>query len=351
MFLAYFLISFFVSILATFLVILLMQKMKIFDRAKTKKRKIHKKDIPLGGGLAIFFSSFLLIFILFFLDIENFNIDISNKHILALFLGSVLIMIGGLLDDKYDLSPKKQIIFPILAALIIIIFGIGPQEITNPFGGVLRLDLGPINIFGLNTIFTLSGLLVFIWLMLMMYSTKFLDGVDGLATSIVFIGAIVLFFLSLEEKWFDLNTAFLAIIFAGSCLGFLVWNANPAKIFLGEGGSIFLGFFLGVLAIISGAKIATTLLVMAIPIIDVLRVIIIRLKNKKSIFEGDNEHIHHQFLKKKYSQKQTVFILSFISILFALSALYFQTRGRILIFLFLLFTMLLTLFIGRFKKI
>jgi UDP-GlcNAc:undecaprenyl-phosphate GlcNAc-1-phosphate transferase len=255
------------------------------------------------------------------------------------------------LDDKYDLSPRKQILFPVLASLIVILFGIGPREITSPLGGIIKLDYFSFDFFSLNTIFVLSAILVFVWLMLIMYSIKFFDGVDGLATTIVFIGSLVLFFLSLQEKWFDTDIAFLAIIFAGSSLGFLVWNFNPAKIFLGEGGSIFLGFFLGVLAIISGAKIATTMLVMAIPIIDVLRVLIIRIKNKKPIYVGDKEHIHHRLLEKKYSQKQVVYILASISFLFAISAFYLQTTARILIFLFLVFLMLITVFLSGLKKI
>lgn len=328
-----------------------MRRLNIIDKAKQKERKIHKKDIPLGGGMAIFFTTFLVILILFFSQSSTFNLDISAKHLLALFLGSLCIMIGGFLDDKYDLSPRKQILFPVLASLIVILFGIGPREITSPLGGIIKLNYFSFDFFSLNTIFVLSAILVFVWLMLIMYSIKFFDGVDGLATTIVFIGSLVLFFLSLQEKWFDTDIAFLAIIFAGSSLGFLVWNFNPAKIFLGEGGSIFLGFFLGVLAIISGAKIATTMLVMAIPIIDVLRVLIIRIKNKKPIYVGDKEHIHHRLLEKKYSQKQVVYILASISFLFAISALYLQTTARVLVFLFLVFLMLITVFLSGLKKI
>jgi len=351
MFLAWFLISFFVSLCMTFLVILVMKKNNILDKASKKTRKIHKKDIPLGGGLAIFISCFLIILFIVLSKNYYFYINVLPKQLFALFLGSLVLMIGGFLDDKYDLKPKKQIIFPILASLIIIVFGIGPHNITNPFGGFINLSNISFSIFSLGNFVVLADLLVFSWLMLIMYSTKFLDGLDGLTTSIVFIGSLVIFFLSLQEKWFDKDVAMLAIVFAGSCLGFLVWNFNPAKIFLGEGGSLFLGFFLGVLAIISGGKIATTMLVMAIPIIDVLRVVIIRIKNKKPIYKADNEHIHYKLLKRGYSQKQVLFILCVLSFLFGINALYMQTSGRFFMFVCLVFLMLVTLFLDKLKKV
>lgn len=351
MFLAYFLFSFLLSCITTFFVIVLMRKMAIFDKAKKQSRKIHKKDIPLGGGLAIFISVFLLIFSLLLSKSHFFYIDVLPRQILGLFVGSIIIMVGGFLDDKYDLRPRYQILFPILASLSIIFFGIGPHFITNPFGlGTIDLSRFTFKIFNFGNFVLLADLLVFVWLMLMMYATKFLDGLDGLASGVSFIGSIVIFFLSLQDKWYQPDVAMLAIIFAGACLGFLLWNWSPAKIFLGEGGSIFLGFFLGVLAIISGGKIATTMLVMAIPILDIFRVIIIRWKKGQAIYKGDNEHIHHKLLKIGFSQKQTVLILFFFSFLCGMGALFFQTGGKVLTFIFLSIVMLMILFFSSVKN-
>jgi UDP-GlcNAc:undecaprenyl-phosphate GlcNAc-1-phosphate transferase len=131
----------------------------------------------------------------------------------------------------------------------------------------------------------------------MMFTTKFLDGLDGLVSGIVTIAAGVIFIVSIQPQWFDPNVALLSIVFAGTCLGFLVWNFNPAKIFLGEGGSLVTGFILGCLAIISKSKIAITLMVVGIPMIDVVRVMIMRLRKGKPVYIGDREHLHYRLLE------------------------------------------------------
>ena len=175
----------------------------------------------------------------------------------------------------------------------------------------------------------------------MMFTTKFLDGLDGLVTGVVAIGALIIFFLSRDPRWLQPEVALVALIFAGACLGFLVWNWHPAKIFLGEGGSLFTGFVLGTLAIISGGKIATTLLVMGLPALDVVRVIARRAQKKTSVFAGDNEHLHFKLLRSGLSQRQAVILLYSLSLIFGLSALVLQTTYKLIAFGILLLVMLL----------
>ncbi|MFZ2978740.1 MAG: MraY family glycosyltransferase, partial [Candidatus Magasanikiibacteriota bacterium] len=212
MYFLYFFSAFFITAILVVVVRFLMLRFSIVDRARTEQRKIHKKTIPLGGGLAIFVSFFILVFLLR----GNFNNNIETNHLLALFLGGLVLMIGGFLDDKYKLKAKQQIWFPILAALIVVLFKIGPAIITNPFGGVFNM-----NIWQIGDYMILTNLLVFFWLMTMMFTTKLLDGLDGLVSGIVIIGALVIFFLSLQTPWFQPDVALLAILLAGSCLGFL----------------------------------------------------------------------------------------------------------------------------------
>ncbi len=342
----YFIITFFASLFATALVRILMQKYHIVDAPRTEKRKIHKKKIPLGGGMAIFFSFFLITFLLLS---SHFGNDVLPRHIWGLFWGGLVLMIGGLLDDKYNLRAKKQIIFPILAATIIIAFGIGPHEITNPWGGVVSLDQWTLSLAGLGNWVILADLVVFFWLMGMMFTTKFLDGLDGLVTGVVTIGAMMIFALSLQEPWYQPEVALLSIIFAGSCLGFLAWNWHPAKIFLGEGGSLFTGFMIGALAIISGGKIATTLLVMGIPALDVIRVIIRRIQKKKPIHVGDSEHLHFKLIESGLTQKQAVLLMYAISFLFGVTTLFLQSSEK-MIALVLLFILMLLLGVWFSKK-
>lgn len=337
----YLFLSFTISLVVTFFVAVLMRKLGVIDKVKREKRKIHKKAVALGGGLAIFISVFLVVgFILW--GGNNFEHDIVPRNLFGLFIGGFILMIGGFLDDKYGLSPVKQIGFPILAALTIIGFGIGPHIITSPFGGTFDLSQWKIQFDGLGTLVVVADFLVFMWLIGMMFTTKFLDGLDGLVTGIVSIGALVIFFLSLQQEWYQPEVALLSIIFAGACFGFLVWNWYPAKIFLGEGGSLFTGFMLGSLAIISGGKIATTLLVVAIPMLDVIRVIIRRIQKKRPVYVGDDEHLHFRLLATGLSQKQAVFLLYAISFLFGISALFLQSKQKLMALVFLFVLMLLT---------
>lgn len=332
MYFLYFFLAFFVSLFLTIGVRYLMLHLGIIDLPRTEERKIHKKKISLGGGLAIFVSFFILAF----LFRNSLGHNISQNHLLALFLGGLVLMIGGIVDDKYKLKAKQQIWFPISAALIMVLFKIGPQVITNPLGGVFDIGFWHIGQF-----MVLADLVVFFWLMAMMFTTKLLDGLDGLVTGIVAIGALMVFFLSLQDPWYQPDVALLAILFAGACIGFLVWNWYPAKIFLGEGGSLFTGFMLGSLAIIAGGKIATTLLVMGIPMLDIVRVIILRIKRGKPIYVGDSEHLHFRLLQSGLSQRQAVLLFYAISFLFGITTLFLQSRQKLIALLFLFLLMLL----------
>ena len=332
MYLIYFFLAFFLSLILTVGVRYLMRRFGIVDEARKEDRKIHKKSVPLGGGLAIFASFFILAF----LFRNNFSENFDVVHLLGLFLGGLIIIIGGIFDDKYKLKAKQQIWFPIIAALVVVLFKIGPEIITNPFGGVFYLSTWQVGQYMI-----LANLLVFFWLMAMMFTTKLLDGLDGLVTGVVSIGAIMIFFLSLQAQWFQPDVALLSILFAGSCVGFLIWNWYPAKIFLGEGGSLFTGFMLGALAIVSGGKIATTLLVMGMPMLDIIRVVFLRIKKGKPIYVGDSEHLHFRLLQSGLTQRQAVLLFYSISFLFGVTTLFLQSSQKLIALIFLFILMLL----------
>lgn len=341
MYFGYFLLAFILTLFLTPIIRVVMRRFKIVDEPKLEKRKIHKKRIPLGGGMAIFVGFFTIVFsVLFFTDkLQN---DVGLNHLLGFFIGGFIIMIGGFLDDKYRLKAKQQIIAPILATLIVIGFGVGPDIITNPVGGIINLQIFQLTLSNAVNWFWLADLVVFVWLMVMMFTTKLLDGLDGLVTGIVLIGAMMIGFLSLQDQWLQPDVALLSFIFAGSCLGFLIWNWHPAKIFLGEGGSLFMGFMLGGLAIISGGKIATTLLVLGLPLMDMVRVILERIKKGKPIYVGDSEHLHFRLLKSGFSQKQAVLLFYTIAFLFGVSTLFLQSSQK-LFALTLLFVLMMLL--------
>ena len=287
-----------------------------------RERKIHERPIAKLGGLAIL-GSFLAILLV--LSVFGFTDEISTLRIAGFVVGSVILMIGGILDDKYDLAPKWQIIFPILAASVVVLLGTHISYITNPLGGSIVLDK-----YKLGTFPVWGSVFVFFWILGLTYTTKFLDGMDGLVGGISGIAGLVIFGLSLAPEVRQTSTAFIALIFAAACFGFLPYNFYPAKIFLGEGGSTFTGFMVGVLAVISGGKIATALLVLGIPVLDAGWVIVRRVWFGASPFHGDKRHLHFRLLDIGLSQRQAVLFLYLLAAIFGGVAVFLQSWGKLI---------------------
>lgn len=309
------------SLLITPLVIKISYYFNILDRPDSADRKIHKKPIPLLGGWAIFLSIFISVLIFKLFNLADFS-GVGDNFILAVFIGGLLIMIGGTLDDKYNLKPWQQIIWPLLAAIIVLFVGIKIAYITNPIGGPTNAIVYLTPIWG--------TVVSFIWLMGLMYTTKLLDGLDGLVTGITSVAAFMIFILSLNWDVYMSATSVWALAVFGASIGFLVFNFYPAKIFLGEGGSIFMGFMLGVLSIISGSKIATTLLVIGIPALDVLIVIIRRILRGESPFShADRKHLHFQLLDIGFGQREAVLLLYLVAITFGLLGILSNSLGKL----------------------
>lgn len=338
-------ISFFLSLTSTFFVRKIALRYNIVDEADSE-RKIHKGRIPLLGGVSVFLSFFIVAFI--FRDrLLSGNLEIH--HWIGVLGGAIVLLFGGFLDDKYNLSPRKQFIFPLIAILLVIAGGVGIEKITNPFGGYLYFDswkLFLFNFLGQNYYFTVfSDIFIFIWLLGMMYTTKLLDGMDGLVTGITAIGAFIIFVFTMTSKYYQPDIGIASLILFASCLGFLFFNWHPASIFLGEGGSLLLGFLLGVLAIISGGKIAIALLVMGIPILDVVWTITRRLVAGKNPFHfADRKHLHFRLYDLGIGQRKTVLIFYLFSFLFGMSAVFLQSLGKFYALFVLILLMLIIIF-------
>jgi UDP-GlcNAc:undecaprenyl-phosphate GlcNAc-1-phosphate transferase len=265
---------------------------------------------------------------------------IPPKLFIGIILASIVIIIGGTLDDRYNLPPHEQIIFPLAATIIVLASGLHIGYVTNPFGSA-----GAIIYFS-----QLVGVIIaFIWLMGMMYTTKFLDGLDGLVAGISAIASLFIFLISLRWDTPLSATGIWALALLGASLGFLLFNWQPAKIFLGEGGSIFIGFMLGVLSIITGSKITTTLLVMGIPILDVLWVIIQRLVSHRSPFAGDRGHLHYRLLSLGLSNKQAVLLLCFIALGFGSLGVISSSYGKMMLVICLIAVMVILLTVIKVK--
>lgn len=294
--------------------------LKIQDLPK-EPRKIHKHPVPLLGGLALYLSFFGVVAALFYLKILPANLVSPLKW---LFFSGAIIMLGGFFDDKYSLPPKWQILFPLSAIIVAVLGGVRIHLITNPHGGILLL--GPV----------ISFVLSFFWLLTITYTTKILDGLDGLVSGITTLGALTIFLFATMTDFKEPGIPYVALALAGSFAGFLLLNIYPAKIFLGEGGSLFAGFILGSLAIMTGAKIAVTLMVLALPLIDLAAVIIKRFIKKKSIFSGDRLHLHYLLVDRGWRPQSVVFLFWGLSAILGLASVFLPSVWKILSLVFIL---------------
>ncbi|MCD6442201.1 undecaprenyl/decaprenyl-phosphate alpha-N-acetylglucosaminyl 1-phosphate transferase [bacterium] len=356
LFLIFFLASFILSLILTPFIRWLAIRFDILDRPEISKRKIHTKAIPLLGGVAVFLSFFIVLLIAKYFSLLPGLVP-SNKHLIGVIIAASFLMLGGFLDDKYHLSPIQQFIWPVLACLTIIISGIGITFMNNPFGsGYLYFDTVKIEILRLNGVpyyFTpLSDVLTFLWLLLLMYSTKLLDGLDGLVSGVTVIGALSITALCLFTQFYQPDVASMSLILAGAFSGFLIFNFHPAKIFLGEGGSLLAGFFLGVLAIISGSKFATTFLILGLAVLDLISVVFQRFFEKgHSLFSPDKKHLHFRLLEAGFSHRCAVIFYWFIALIFGFIALFLRTQGKFLALLALIVLgSFLIIFLSRKKE-
>jgi UDP-GlcNAc:undecaprenyl-phosphate GlcNAc-1-phosphate transferase len=281
-------------------------------------RKIHRSPTPLLGGVAVFLAFAVPTVLVTVFSTALTGGEIGASQIFGFLLGAVILMIGGYIDDRYNLPPKWSFLFPLAATLVATLLGIGVEKMTNPFGGFIFLPAA------------VSMLFAFVWLLMMTYTTKLLDGVDGLAGSVSLIGAFMIAALALTEKYYQPDVVLLSLFFVAALAGFLLWNFYPARIFLGEGGSTFVGFTLGILSVIGGGKMATLLLVLAIPAIDVATVMARRLLERRPLFSGDRYHLHHLLLDNGLSERKIVFLYSGLCLLFGLSTLVFTSLEKIL---------------------
>jgi UDP-GlcNAc:undecaprenyl-phosphate/decaprenyl-phosphate GlcNAc-1-phosphate transferase len=321
-----FIASFLITLFSTPLTIKLAKRFGFLDDPKTHKFSIQNRVIPKAGGIPIFLAIFLSILI--FIPI--------NKAIIGIILGILILLFSGLWDDLiHDLSPYPRLIFQLLAAAMIVAFGVGITFTTNPFGGILRLDqvIIPIQLLGTHTIVLFADIFAFFWILFVMNMVNWSWGVDGQMPGIISVAAITIGVLSLQQFIFgDPNQLFLSqlsFITAATALGFLVFNWYPSKILPGDSASNILGFMVAVLCILSSAKLATALLVLLVPAVDFFYTLIRRILSGKSPFFGDQKHLHHLLLKRGWSPQKISLVYIASSILLSLVATNLPSEGKL----------------------
>lgn len=283
-------------------------------------RRRHTGRIARTGGLAIFVSFVGGVLLTPLLDLPRTDPN-EFTRIGGLLLGLSIVFVFGLLDDKFEFRPGLQFVAQFIASLVAIAALIIIERFNNPFTNqqVILSELAP-------------GLIVplsLFWLMGMMNTVNWLDGLDGLAAGIAAIFSAVLFVAMVQDTATQdpqLSIAPLPLALLGATLGFLPYNFFPARVFMGSSGALTLGFALGCLGIIGGAKMATVLLVLAVPIIDVAWLIVSRVRRGKSPFQGGRDHLHFRLLDLGLTQRQIVIGYYLISALFGGLALLIEAR-------------------------
>lgn len=248
-------------------------------------RRLEKQPMPKLGSLALFGGFTVAVIFAQMLPILRLD-PYEIIRLTGLLLGGTFIFVLGVVDDLYELNFFWQALGQIFASAIAITFQIFIEYFTNPFTGQPTPEWS-----SLVTV-TLS----LFWMGMMMNTVNFLDGIDGLAGGVVFIASVMLFINSaFVVSPSQISVSLLPLALAGACLGFLVHNFYPATIYMG-GGALYLGFQMGVLSIIGGAKMATILLVMGLPLMDLAWQAFNRARNGRNPFQGDRGHVHFRLL-------------------------------------------------------
>lgn len=294
-------------------------------------RKINKKPMPLMGGVAIFIGVMLSLLPIFL----SGGIPIEKMKLTGLLGSSFVIFLVGVTDDIWHISARRKLVYQIMAAATAYLFGYNIVEVSNLFGGSSHMP-----------VVISMGLTIF-WIIGFTNAINLMDGLDGLAAGVVAIISVSLFFSAIRND--HLVPAILSIAVAGGAVGFLRHNFYPAKIFMGDCGSMFLGFILSLISI-EGAYKGTTAVTLFIPIIamgapvaDTFLSILRRLVKGEGVFKADKDHIHHKLLYMEGSQKQAVIKLYLLTGSFGLIAIALSRMKGIWAFFAILITAILTL--------
>ncbi len=284
-------------------------------------RRMHKQPIPRLGGLAIFLGFILSVLIFLPLD----------EQLRGMLLGAVTIVVLGIVDDIRALPAMPKFLVQIAAALIAVFMGNKITILSNP------------NIFSDNPIWDLGPLSIpvsVIWIVAITNAVNLIDGLDGLACGVSTISALTMLVIALCVS--DPTVAILMAALSGACIGFLPYNLNPAKIFMGDTGATFLGFIMAVASIDGLFKFyniisfAVPFLMLGLPLFDTCSAIVRRVSHGQSPMTADRSHIHHKLIDMGFSQKQAVAVLYIISAILGLSAVVLTTSGEVRAMMFLL---------------
>jgi len=289
-------------------------------------RRVNTTPVPRGGGIAVVVAFTVVGGGLVLLNEQIGPMpaprSITSGELIALFLGGGLAALVGALDDLFDLRARWQLLGQVALAGLAVALGVGVESINNPFGpGVIAFGT------------PFAAAFTIVWIVGMINSMNFIDGLDGLSTGIALIAALTLGILSLTTQVAQPFVAVLCVVLAGALLGFLRYNFRPASIFQGTAGVMFMGYALAILSIIGAAKVVVAVLVLGVPIIDTFWVLVRRLAGGRSLFGADRGHIHHRLLDLGLSHRATVLLIYAICASLGVMSLVVSTATGVYAFL------------------
>lgn len=336
-FLAGFIVSFIAVVAITPFLIKVGKKYNLID--ESNRRKVHRGAIPRIGGIGITIGTLLPIVALSFVANDPSQLFFDGpENAIVVIGGGLAIAIMGLVDDIWGLPAKIKLLFQFLIAGAAYYFGFSMIVLNTPFG---PLDLG-----------LFSAPATILWIVGIINAFNLIDGLDGLSSGIAFFVSITLFIMSIYH--IQLFPAIISSCLAGAVAGFLIYNFNPAKIFMGDSGSMFIGYILAIISLRGASKggtlvsILIPLMAMGLPILDTVMAFVRRIVRNQSIFLADKQHIHHLLLLKGWTQRKVVTVLYGVSLLFAMLAMltiFMHDMERFLIFM--VFIIVVVIFISK----
>lgn len=297
------------------------------------KRRVHKKPIPKLGGLGIFLA-FLFAYMLF---------GVNSTRMNAILLGGIIIVLTGMIDDINPIKARQKLLGQILSALILIFYGNILLQYVDLFGYTLHFGIWAYPI-------------TLLFIVACVNMINLIDGLDGLSAGISSIFYLTIGIIAMTQLRFNTLELTITFIMLGASLGFLLFNFNPAKIFAGDAGAMFMGYMIAVISLLGfkGAlltSLGVPLLVLAIPILDTAFAIIRRIIRRQPIHSADKDHLHHQFLKKNFSQRRTVLTIYAINILFSTASILMFVKSRRIGFIIYLVLFLILIWLVKYTSI
>lgn len=299
-----FILAFFIALAVSYLLIprIIALAVRTGEMDMPDERKVHTAPIPRLGGIAIYVA---------FMAAVLLTVDMT-REIAGLLLGGTVIAAVGVIDDLKNLPAKIKLLGQIIAAAVLVLFDVRIDFISDPFGDLIYLEY-------------LAVPATLFWIVGITNTVNLIDGLDGLAGGVSTIASITILLVALQQDY--LLVVVLTAALSGSVLGFLRYNFNPAKIFMGDTGSMFLGYMLAGISVIGAVKSAATvalivpIFALGLPILDTAFAIIRRYLGGKPIFKPDRGHLHHRLLDLGFSQRQAVLLMYVISGVLGVSAI------------------------------